>query len=372
MSWYRTRVEGDLAKWQSAGWVTEAGVAAIKADLASRRPTIGAATIFAVLGAILFGFAVMSLANWNAMSKLARLSLLLAALWACYGGAAYVFARRLEAFAHSAVLGGIAVYGAGIKLVAQMYHMHGNPPDADLLWALGALLAAVLARSRAALAAALVLLSSWARLERELSADPHWIFLAPWVAAIAVAASLRWRPGLHLAALSLLTWLVPLGYYALDNHAHWVVVVIGGGIALTGAGLTVPAIERRVGVSQAVIAYGLAVAFAGLYIMQFVDDIALFGPRDAQPLGQVAALAAVTLILLVGAMYLALATDNRGLLWLAFAAFALQIFSLYSRMVGTQLETSLFFLVAALFAGVLAWAAYRLHLRQARASEASA
>ena len=45
------------------------------------------------------------------------------------------------------MLGGIAVYGASIMLIAQMYHMEGNPPDAVLMWALGALLAAVLVRS---------------------------------------------------------------------------------------------------------------------------------------------------------------------------------------------------------------------------------
>ena len=63
---------------------------------------------------------------------------------ACYGGAAWLFARRLAAFAHAAVLAGIAVYGASIMLIAQMYHMEGNPPDAVLMWALGALLAAPL------------------------------------------------------------------------------------------------------------------------------------------------------------------------------------------------------------------------------------
>ena len=41
--------------------------------------------------------------------------------------------------------GGIAVFGASIMLIAQMYHMEGNPPDAVLTWALGALLAAVAA-----------------------------------------------------------------------------------------------------------------------------------------------------------------------------------------------------------------------------------
>ena len=204
MSWYRTRVERDLAGWQAAGWVSEAGASAIRADLAARKPALGAASVLAILGAVLFGFAVMSFvaANWNAMSKLARLLLLLAALWACYGGAAYLFARQLMVFAHAAVLGGIAVYGASIMLIAQMYHMDGNPPDAVLMWALGALLAAVLARSNAALAATFVLLAVWTGWNAA-QRMAHWLFLPPWAVSAAVAAWLTWRPGLHLAALSL-------------------------------------------------------------------------------------------------------------------------------------------------------------------------
>ena len=88
MSLYRTRVERDLKRWQELGFVTEAGVGAIRGDLAKSRSAFGAAQLFALLGAVLFGFAIMSFvaANWDAMSKLARLTLLLVTLWACYAG----------------------------------------------------------------------------------------------------------------------------------------------------------------------------------------------------------------------------------------------------------------------------------------------
>ncbi len=83
MSWYRHRVERDLARWQAAGWVSGTGASAIRNDLQSRKSPFSAASILAVLGAVLFGFAVMSFvaSNWTEMSKLARLALLLAALW---------------------------------------------------------------------------------------------------------------------------------------------------------------------------------------------------------------------------------------------------------------------------------------------------
>jgi uncharacterized membrane protein len=372
MSWYRSRVERDLTRWQAAGWVGDAGAAAIRAELATRKLPIGAAAVLAILGAVLFGFAAMSFvaANWNHMSKLARLVLLVGALWACYGGAAYLFARQLAGFAHAAMLGGIAVYGASIMLIAQMYHMEGNPPDAVLFWGLGALLAAALQRSNAALAATFVLLGVWTGMERLFNESAHWPFLLPWAATAAVAAWLAWRPGLHLAVLCLASWLVPLGFFILGRHAHWVVVGVGVGAALTAVAAA-PAIDRWVRASEALFAYAIAVAFAGLFTIQFIDD-ALIAVGTRLTVGEFSALAGLTLVLLVAAMYWALRSDNRGALWVAYIAFATEIVALYIRMLGTLMNTSLFFLSAAVVVTGLAWIAYRLHHRQTHATGAAA
>ena len=366
MSWYSQRVERDLARWQSAGWVSDTGAASIKSDLATRKSAFGTAGIFAILGAVLFGFAIMSFvaAHWTAMSKLARLGLIFATLWACYGAAAYLFARKLDAFAHAAILAGIAAYGAGIMLIAQMYHMEGSPPDAVLYWALGALLAAVLLQSRPALAAAFVLIVVWSAWERVLTNGAHWEFLAVWVAAAAAAVWMSWRPGLHLAAVGLLIWLVPLGFFVLGRHAHWLVALIGTAIALSAVAAG-PAIDRYLPSAQALFAYGVAVAFGALFIAQFVDDYSFLDDRRTRSVGPLLLLAVLTLAGLLAAMYWALQTSNRGALWIGYAAFAAEIFALYWRTLGTLLDTSLFFLVAAILVSALAWAAYYLHQRKA-------
>jgi uncharacterized membrane protein len=371
MSWYRHRVERDLARWRAAGWVTEAGSSAIRSDLHSRKSPFRAAQIFAILGAVLFGFAVMSFvaSNWAALSKLARLVLLLCALWGCYGIAAVLFQRRLEAFAQAAILGGIAAYGASIMLIAQMYHMDGNPPDAVLLWALGALLASALLRSNPALAATFVLLIVWSCYERSLSDAAHWSFLPAWGAAAAVGFYLRWRPTLHLAAAALVIWLVPLGYFIFDHHGHWIVLLIGVAIAAPAA-LFSAAIDRQfMGASAAIFAYAILVAFAGLYNMQFLADHVFNGrEQDSQSIQRLIGLAVLTLVLLLGAMLWALRSDNRPALWLAYVCFALEILTLYLKTFGTFLNTSLFFLIAALVVSLLAWAAYHLHRRNGTTS----
>jgi uncharacterized membrane protein len=365
MSWYRQRVERDLARWQAAGWVGDPGAAAIKSDLASRTSTFGVAGIFAILGAVLFGFAIMSFvaAHWTTMSKLARLALILATLWGCYAAAGWLFARKLDAFAQAAILAGIGAYGAGIMLIAQMYHMEGNPPDAVLYWALGALLAAVLLQSRPALAATFVLLVVWSMWERILSDSAHWGFLPVWVAAVAAAVWMAWRPGLHLAAISLVIWLIPLGFFVLGRHAHWLIALLGTGIALAAA-VAAPAIDRQLSAAHALFAYGVAIAFAALFIAQFIDDFSFFDSQKARSVGRLLLLAILTLAGLLAAMYWALHTGNRGALWIGYAAFAIEIYALYWRTLGTLLDTSLFFLVAAILVSALAWVAYLLHQRK--------
>ena len=64
-------------------------------------------------------------------------------------------------------------------------------------------------------------------------------------------------------------------------------------------------------------------------------------------------------------------SDNRTALWLAYGAFALEVFSLYVKTFGTLLDTSLFFLIAAVMVSVLAWAAYKLHQSKGPAEAAA-
>jgi uncharacterized membrane protein len=240
--------------------------------------------------------------------------------------------------------------------------MEGNPPDAVLLWALGALATAFLARSGPALATALVLGVTWSIYERMLTDQVHAGFLEFWIAAFGVAMDQKWRPGLHLVAISLVIWLVPIGFFMKGGHGHWLplaVGLVGAGVASFGS----KPLDRIGPISAAVFVYSVGVAFAALFIMQFVDE-RMF-PAIAQPGGLMAflTLAVVSLALLLGAMAWGIQQDNAGALWLAYGGFAIEIFGLYVKTFGSLLNTSLFFLVAALIVMGLAWLAYRLHNR---------
>ena len=63
----------------------------------------------------------------------------------------------------------------------------------------------------------------------------------------------------------------------------------------------------------------------------------------------------------MAAIFWGLRTGNRAALWLGYVGFSFEILAIYSKTIGTLLNTSLFFLVAGLIVAGLAAMAYRLH-----------
>jgi uncharacterized membrane protein len=352
---YRKRVDRDLARWREAGWITPDGETAIRRDLEQGVRTLGLANALAILSAVLIGFAVMSFvaSNWQEMPRILRLGLLLAALWTAYGLAGWFAQRSMSGFAHAAVLLGVGIFGASIMLISQMYHMDGNPSDAVLLWAAGTLLAGVVLRSNPALALAMILVVVWGVMEAFRLDRVFWPFLGPWALVSAAYYWQRWRPGIHLSGLALTGFLVSLGYRLNDGHAHGLVVALGLaviGVALAGERMK-PELPR---LWSGTLNYGLAIALAGLWALQF---------WESPPLDVFTLLAVIALGLLIAAIFWGLKSGNRGALWIGYAGFSFEILAVYIQTIGTLLNTSLFFLVAGLIVSALAAVAYRLHTR---------
>lgn len=353
---YRKRIDQDLARWRAAGWVTPEGEAAIRRDIEKGGVhAIGLANALAILSAVLIGFAVMSFvaANWQEMPRILRLALLIAALWASYGLAGWLARRGLTGFAHAAILLGVAIFGGSIMLVSQMYHMDGNPADAVLLWATGALLAGVALRSNPSLAFAMVLVVYWGISEALRLERVFWPFLIPWALISAAFYWQRWRPGLHLSGLALTGFVISLGYRLNDGHAHG--LVVAAGLAIMAASIAGERLEPgRPALWSGVLNYGLITAFAGLLALQFVEK-----PK----LDVFILLAVLALALLIAAIWWGMRSGNRGALWLGYAGFSVEVMAIYSKTIGTLLNSALFFLVAGLIVSGLAAVAYRLNTR---------
>lgn len=366
---YRSRLERDLKRWQEAGIVGADAAGAIRADVAGRSRQFSLAPALAILGAVLLSFAAMTFvaANWQELTRLTRLIILFGALWAAYGGAWGFQRMKMPFFAQAAILLGCGLFGANIMLIAQMYHISGNPPDTVLVWAGGTWLAGVLLRSRPALALAIILVCVWSWWEvKESGGAVHLPFLAAWALAAAPVVWLRWRPGYHLLALALGLWIVGLGYLLSSwdmwgtRAAHPLVVLIGLGIVLA-AGLGTDIIDRAIRFSAPAMVYGLAIACAGLFAIQFIER--------GTSAGAIALLAAITLGLVVSALFYGRHTDNSALARFAYLAFSAELLGLYFKTLGTLLDTALFFLVAGVIVILLAAAAWGLHRSRLLTSE---
>lgn len=358
---YRRRVERDLVRWREAGWITPAGEGAIRDDLTKNVRTLGLANSLAILSAVLIGFAVMSFvgANWQEMPRVLRLGLLFGSLWASYGLAGYLAERGLRGFSDAAILLGVAIFGASIMLISQMYHMDGNPPDAVLLWAAGAVLAGVVLRSNPALAATMVLVCVWGIMEAGMRNSVFWPFLGPWAIVSAAFYWRRWRPGLHLSGLALTGFVVSLGYLLNEGHAQGVVVAIG--LLVVAASIAGHYVRPDLpGLWPGILNYGIVIGSAGLLALQFVES---------PPLDVFVLLAVIALAASLAAVYWGVHTGNSGAVWLGYLGFSFEVMCIYLKTIGTLLDTSLFFLVTGLIVSGLAAMAYRIHSRRI-ASEA--
>ena len=157
---------GEIDLWVNEGVIEPVQAAALKDRYPA--PAEGVAwgrVIFFSIGAILFGLGVILLFayNWQRMHKFVKLGVILAALIGAHG-AGYWLRRpqsRYQAAGEGLHLLGTMLFGAGIWLVAQIYHIEEHYPNAFLIWGLGAMALALALPSMAQGIIATILLVLW-------------------------------------------------------------------------------------------------------------------------------------------------------------------------------------------------------------------
>ena len=99
--------------------------------------------IFFSIGATLFGLGVILIFayNWERMHKFVKLAVIFAALIGAHGAGFWLKQSRsqYQAAGEGLHLLGTMLFGAGIWLIAQVYHIEEYYPNAFLIWGLGAL-----------------------------------------------------------------------------------------------------------------------------------------------------------------------------------------------------------------------------------------
>ncbi len=138
------KLRARLDNWISAGLISPEQAAAIGAyeDERKNGPSWGL-LIFAGFGAVVLGLGVILLFayNWSEMHKFAKLGVIFGALVLAHGAGLWMRLKKCpDGAAEAAHLLGTVLFGAGIFLVAQIYHVSSHYPDAFLIWGTGALL----------------------------------------------------------------------------------------------------------------------------------------------------------------------------------------------------------------------------------------
>lgn len=172
-------IQRAIARWSEAGLIDAATAGRLRAHETARKPTqTGRMAVLAFgFGGLLLAAGVFLFvsANWQDLSPWSRFAIVLAMVAAFHIGAA-LGARFSEALATTLHAVGTAALGAGIFLSGQIFNLQAHWPEAFLLWALGAGVAALLLRDWPQVLWVAILAPAWLVSE--------WASNFPWYRAI--------------------------------------------------------------------------------------------------------------------------------------------------------------------------------------------
>ena len=423
---YRKRLEADLTRWVGEGLVTAEAAGAIRRSVAAeggfRLPAL-----LGLFGGLLIAASVSAFvaANWEAMPRLLKLAMILTGVVSALGIAARLERRGSPTGADAAATCGVLIFGAGIALIGQMYHLPADWPAGALMVALGGLSVAALMGSNGALVVALVALCAWSGGRWQGSNGAiHLPFFLVYVPALWLALNRSNRLVHHLAVLALGLWLAVLPGDWINGRFDYGLLAYGLAVSASFVALGALALDRG---GPALLTACLPWGLVGLVLVVDVELIRILDARESRGgtaigLNYLAHLTAVGLVLalvtgardrrfawplaaglvlallvplvfwsglVIGlpgrvvvaglvlsvAIALVVAGVSGGVRRLTLAGsglFALAILILLWQTVGTLLDQSLFFLVAGAVLLGLASGARRLFARLARpAAEAA-
>jgi uncharacterized membrane protein len=126
-------------------------------------------TTITILGSILIGVGVILFmaANWSEIPRWGKLGIIFSSMLGSYGLGYYLRYGR-ESFPKAGaalILLGSIIFGAGIFLIAQIYHISVHYPNGPLMWGLGVLPLAYLLGFRTILTLAIIDLLIWLGME---------------------------------------------------------------------------------------------------------------------------------------------------------------------------------------------------------------
>lgn len=288
---YRQRLEADLTQWEADGVIAPAAAASIRNVLPPLSPGIDIAVVVGIVGGLLIAAAFLAFvaAHWTEIARLVRFAILLAGMIAAGGLGAWFAATGRIVLADLCASIGAIIFGAGIALVGQMYHLGEDFAGGMLLWSIGALATALLTGSRGALVVGLVAACIWTCMRNYEAPDVvHLPFVATWLIAAALAFAWNSRVAAHLVAIAVLPWWIATSFRLEIDGAQPSFVLANGAALLFGAGLAIAAAPspRALRLGSVLSSHGaFALAVVAFLEVTTVDDFIHLrtGSGAAQP-----------------------------------------------------------------------------------------
>lgn len=306
---YRQRLEADLAQWEADGVIAPAAALSIRNALPPLAPGINIAVVVGIVGGLLIAAAFLAFvaAHWTEIARLLRFAILLAGMVVAGGLGAWFAATGRSVLADLCASIGAIIFGAGIALVGQMYHLGDDFAGGMLLWSIGAFATALLTGSRGALAVGLVAACIWSCMRIHDAPDVlHLPFVMVWLIAAGLALAWNSRVAAHLVALAVLPWWIATSIRFDFDGAQPSFVLANGAAQLFGAGLAIAAAPspRTLRLGSVLSIYGaFALAVVAFLEVTTVDDLFRFSTRteSAQPLWAILCGAAGVILALASA-----------------------------------------------------------------------
>jgi uncharacterized membrane protein len=311
-----------------------------------------------MMAALLFSAAILIFiaANWEAFPRIARVAALFVLILGGYVGGA-VLKTRDHAIAGEALwIVAAAAFGGAMALIGQMYHLSGDEAQALVVWGIGTAVAALALRSGSLTVAAVGIADAWLVMSGFDNFDlfrgiqvPHFFVLSALV-LFALSFWTRSQPARHLILLSLIFYIAVL---AVDHDRMTAVALaVISAAAFAAAVLAPAAVDRVVQLGGRLPLHGLIGFLVAMAIIQFERiDHGHFGVAAAITLAGIAAA-----ILFAG-------RESRGLRWLAYVGFAVELCLIYAITMESMLGTAGFFLAAAAILAILAFVIIRIEKR---------
>jgi uncharacterized membrane protein len=360
-------VRKHIARWRREGLIDEATAERLRNDIDNRGSGFGLGGILAVLGAVLLGAAIFSLAaaNWEAIPRLVRVGLIMLVLWLGYLGGAWRESRGDKVFGQALYLIAAITFGVGIALIGQMYHLSGDEADAALLWVAGTMVAALLLRSPVLVSASAAITGYYLFCSLDLtpSSWSSYLWLVP--VLLFICGGLVWytrgKAARHLIAVVLIGYIIVVRIDLDHPGVLWLAALFGGAVFLADA-LRSNVLDEATGWTEALGAYGFILLLLSLLFFQF--DVTSDAIAAQVIIGFTILGCSIAGLVLSG-------HRNLAVRWAAYTAFSLEVLYLAFETIGTLIGTASFFLSAGVLVLLLAAFVVRMERRLQRKSPKS-